>query len=69
MLRFNELGKPHGIQLNFEKTFILTSTTGHSPINLLNPADQQALQSALDNLLSSHGNPSLELISGVHLLG
>ena len=50
MLQFNELGKPHGIQLNYEKTFILTSTTGHSPINLLNPADQQALQSALDLL-------------------
>jgi hypothetical protein len=28
---FDELGKPHGIQTNYSKTKVLTSTTGSSP--------------------------------------
>jgi hypothetical protein len=66
--RFHEIGSPHGVRLNFTKTYLLTSTTGSSPLPLLSPADQQALQDALD-FLSSHGNPSPERTGGVRLLG
>ena len=68
MLRFNDLGKPHGIRLSYEKTHILTSTTGVSPLPSLSSSDRDALQSALD-FLTSHGNASPELTSGVRLLG
>ena len=64
--RFNELGKPLGIQLNLIKTKILTSTSGSSPP--LPPPERQALQAALD-YLQEHGNTTPEITTGTRLLG
>jgi hypothetical protein len=62
------LGRPHGIFISYDKTHLLTSTTGASPMPLLAPSDATALTEALD-FLASHDNKERELTSGVRLLG
>jgi len=66
--RLSTLGRPHGIIINYQKTHLLTSTTGTSPLPLLPSADATALTEALD-FLSSHGNTSPEITTGIRLLG
>jgi hypothetical protein len=66
--RFQVLGKPNGIQINFSKTNIFTTTSGISPLALLPPDQAQHLQEALDFLIA-HGAPSPEITTGVRFLG
>ena len=66
--RLSTLGRPHGIFISYDKTHLLTSTTGASPMPLLAPSDATALTEALD-FLASHDNKEPELTSGVRLLG
>ena len=66
--RFQELGTPLGIILNHNKTNILTSTTGESPIERLSPSQRQGLKEAL-TFLSPTSPEKAEITTGVRFLG
>jgi hypothetical protein len=64
LTRFQELGNPLGIQLNLQKTQILTTLTEESPLPYLHPSQQQALLDTLQILGSN-----AEQRHGIRLLG
>jgi hypothetical protein len=65
LTRFQELGNPLGIQLNLQKTHILTTLTEESPLPYLHPpSQQQALLKTLQIL-----GPNAEQRHGIRLLG
>lgn len=68
ILRFIQLGAPHGIIINFDKTKIFTSVTGHSPLTSLPHADAEILRKVLE-LLSPKPTSKPEITTGVRTLG
>eukprot|EP00978_Attheya_sp_CCMP212_P017883 scaffold48193_cov52-Attheya_sp.AAC.1 len=63
--RITELGPTFGLSLELNKTTILTSTSGISPMPFLPPQSQQDLQYCLDK----YTNPCAETLDGVDILG
>ena len=66
--RFSELGKPLGIDLNCNKTKILTATNGASPRNTLSAHNKARLQAALARLSPSNPDDA-EITTGARFLG
>ena len=66
--RFEELGRPLGIDLNKQKTLILTTTTGISPIDSLPTENSQYLRKALTMLDPQHPERR-EITGGTRFLG
>jgi hypothetical protein len=62
--RFQQLGNPIGIQLNLQKTQILTTLTDQSPLPHLTPIQQQCLTDTFQLL-----GPNAEQRHGIRLLG
>jgi hypothetical protein len=62
--RFQQLGNPVGINLNLQKTQILTSLTDQSPFPYLTIPQQQSLTATLQQL-----GPNAEQRQGIRLLG
>ena len=65
---FAALGKPLGINLNYGKTKILTSTNSRTPMDDLHPTARDSLSAALTTL--SPSNPAdAEITTGARFLG
>ena len=66
--RFEELGRPLGVDLNKQKTLILTTTTGTSPTDSLPAENKQCLLQALAMLDPLHPEQR-EITGGTRFLG
>ena len=66
--RFEELGKPLGVELSKHKTYILTTTTGTSPTSLLSNTKKESLITAL-SFLNPTDPRQHEITGGTRFLG